>query len=642
MSHAVRRRRETLRPAYVVGQKLEAVAQLGGNVIEAAVREVGIAVKTMAAEVIERVEVELGALEARVAKVEKTTRSVIAIRGAQAREHEARASQAAAREREEKQLLSLWLNGFVMRLAPSTVLEEVDAVDFAFARYALNVAIAAPHTAQERMIAARVPTFLVGVVDGAIPKVAHSATASMVCGPALLALTHLSQREGPMRAAVAEADGVKVLVECVRRASQPPVLTHACRAIAALALDAPNRVRIAAAGGIGALVKLIEHARPPTLGARKDFASEEAELLSSRDDGVVITELVQEAALAALTNITLASQANRTMLVELDGAGPIVRCSLFALDGGPVRNAARAIANVAFRSAYTAARCLEARADRAMCTAITACDLLTDDAVVAASFRALANCAVDEASRSALAASQAPDLCVHAMRNATHVNILRNAANCAAAIAYDSLANKAIVAQLGIFAACRRVIDDFGRGALAATDAYAPAVYAACLAATTVLAFKANHLLFFDAGAVDAFAGFCLRTEHMPLLTVASMALARVAPTPMERWEAHAEDRPIPFVDRTQAPKALFRCSTWNFLRQAPPDWLQSAIATLKMTPDDLDAYNRTAARAAEPNLQGTELFPCDDVFEEVETPIDLDHIVAHSTALRDLSFRLY
>ena len=52
----------------------------------------------------------------------------------------------------------------------------------------------------------------------------------------------------------------------------------------------------------------------------------------------------------------------------------MVACALFARDGAPVRNAAQAIANVAYGSHFATAKCLMVRADVAVCAAISAAD----------------------------------------------------------------------------------------------------------------------------------------------------------------------------------------------------------------------------------------------------------------------------
>ena len=62
----------------------------------------------------------------------------------------------------------------------------------------------------------------------------------------------------------------------------------------------------------------------------------------------------------------------------------MVACALLARDGTPVRNAARAIANVAYGSHFAVAKCLIARADVAICSAISAVNLLQEESLLEA------------------------------------------------------------------------------------------------------------------------------------------------------------------------------------------------------------------------------------------------------------------
>ena len=78
------------------------------------------------------------------------------------------------------------------------------------------------------------------------------------------------------------------------------------------------------------------------------------------------------------------SEANRQLVAELGGIAPMVACALFARDGAPVRNAAQAIANVAYGSHFATAKCLMVRADVAVCAAISAADLLCEDSLLEA------------------------------------------------------------------------------------------------------------------------------------------------------------------------------------------------------------------------------------------------------------------
>lgn len=335
-----------------------------------------------------------------------------------------------------------------------------------------------------------------------------------------------------------------------------------------------------------------------------------------------------------------ASESNRQLIAELRGVPPIVACILFARSGSTVRNAAYAIANLAYRSNFTIARCMTERVDVAICAAIGATDYLREDRLLEAAYRALANLALGEVAQTGLAASDAMIWCVRGLFKCSYVHVLRAAAHATAAIAYKCRSNKARFAQLGALAACVRIVDEFGTGSLEHTEKYLSAVHAASLAVCTLLSFRPNHILFEDCCGVDTYSLLCHTTEHMELLTVGAMAIASVAPTALDRWEALSEGRLL-YFEQTSGLDALVRCAKWNFSRSEPPRWLEGTIRTLQMSRSQIQQLAHP--RRDELDHDGnTELFTREVLFEEVLAPIRSDHITSHSLELRDLVYRLF
>jgi len=336
------------------------------------------------------------------------------------------------------------------------------------------------------------------------------------------------------------------------------------------------------------------------------------------------------------------SEPNRQLVAELGGIEHIVSCVLFARHGGPVRNAAQAIANVAYGSHFSVARCIMARADVAICSAIGATDFLDEDRLLEAAYRALANMALDEAAQTGLASGDAMTWCVRGLQKCGYVHVLRAAAHATAAIAYKSRANKAQFAQLGALAACVRVVSEFGCGSLAHTRHYLSAVHATSLAACTLLSFSPNHLVFEDCYGIEMYTTLCETTEHLEILNVGAMVLASVAPSASGRWEAQAEGRTLHF-EKTAGLQALVRCEKWVFSNSSSPHWLHQAISALQMSPIQLDEVQAThQSSSGKLSAHDLELFPQEYLFEEVLALTTLDHIVTNSPDLRNLAFRLY
>jgi len=161
-------------PAQVVSRKLRALICTDPNSFwESARHEFGIALQSMSLELMDEVNATLGLVSQRISRLEQTTKSIIATRDAIARVREIEAGFAAEQERCEKSLLSQWLQIFVAPMpmarntCPNLGRGEIDAIDFAFCRYALNVAMSTLCVSPEKIVTSRVLCALISIIEGA-------------------------------------------------------------------------------------------------------------------------------------------------------------------------------------------------------------------------------------------------------------------------------------------------------------------------------------------------------------------------------------------------------------------------------------------------------------------------------------------
>lgn len=173
-------RRSDINYAHVVRRKLDSLSQDHDGLdifFEVARREFCIALQSMSLDLMDSLDRGLDSLGATLARLESSTRKVISTRDNHARAREIEATFSAEQERAEKTLLSMWLQGFVYRLPEAAAQSAhdhaqqvglgLDAVDFAFSRYALNIAISSSNVSKEKIISSRVPGIIVSMLDGA-------------------------------------------------------------------------------------------------------------------------------------------------------------------------------------------------------------------------------------------------------------------------------------------------------------------------------------------------------------------------------------------------------------------------------------------------------------------------------------------
>jgi len=195
-----------------------------------------------------------------------------------------RAAEVVDSERLEKKVLCQWLNGF---LAASSQELNLDPIDFAFARFALNMAVAADKVPVKKMLDAKVPAFLVGML---------TSTNDVVLGPSAIALAHLSLHD-TARVPIYEAGAVAHLVNQARTCPSPAVVTQCCKVLSSLATRLENRQRVAGEGGMAAMCELIAEATE-----FMDFPR--------------CTNGARAAAMGAMANFMFKSDANRKLLVS--------------------------------------------------------------------------------------------------------------------------------------------------------------------------------------------------------------------------------------------------------------------------------------------------------------------------------------
>jgi hypothetical protein len=230
-------------------------------------------------------------------------------------EAELRASEAIDGERLEKKVLCQWLNGF---LAASAQDLQLDPIDFAFARFALNMAVAADKVPVQKMLDARIPSFLVGML---------TSSNDVVLGPSAIALAHMSLHDAA-RIPIYESGAVPNLVRQARHCASAAVVTQVCKVLASLALRPENRQRVAGEGGMAAMCELIAEATE-----FMDFPR--------------CTNGARAAAMAAMANFMYKSDANRKLLVRSGACHP---------RGQPVPAASKLCPGGDFRSCRVVAR----------------------------------------------------------------------------------------------------------------------------------------------------------------------------------------------------------------------------------------------------------------------------------------------
>jgi hypothetical protein len=226
------------------------------------------------------------------------------------------------KEMRSKILVAQWTNYF---LALSDQI-RLDPITFTFARYSLNICICYGEVPAEYFSKANVHKQLVSFANF---------ESELIVGPAVMALSHLSLHHPDLRPAIASADAFPMILRLMVYSNSRPILINVCKLCASLALHYPNKACVVNTGCLHAILDLI-------LGSHKDF----------------VDENIQFACLCAVVNTVSGSDANRVLIVELNGIKPILDAIQMTSNNSIIHEALKALANISYCNAFAAGKVL--------------------------------------------------------------------------------------------------------------------------------------------------------------------------------------------------------------------------------------------------------------------------------------------
>ncbi|CAM9873374.1 unnamed protein product [Pylaiella littoralis] len=541
------------------------------------------------------------------------------------------AKRTADSEREEKATLCQWLNGF---LVSSSSEPQLSSMDFTFARFALNMAMASSRTEPEGMLRAGAPAFLVGMLSN---------SNDLVTGPAVLALSQMAHHEACQRA-LGLAGGVPPLVLLCFTSQSPAVLTQACVSLAQLARYAPNRSIIAGKGGIAGMVRLLE-------GFRKE-------------DRVTLQVIKQ--ALSTLVNVMFRSDANRGLAEECGAALPIITIMDAADDEGVLVQACLALANMAYGNQFAALRLLEAGADKGALDLIRDSDKTKHSDVMEAAFICLANLANNPLNQAHVGAGGSVDLALSVCQHCESPRVVRAAAVALCSLTLKNQANKTRCASLDAvpilldLTAAWGVADDVSSSrqsrserstAAAEEQAVAAAQAASCVA--ILMQHPTNALAMKRGGGLGQLTELIFDSEDSEVITATAKAIVVLLPEPEELLRTLRSGH-VSQAEEAGAQEALVRCREWAFGRRAPPSWLVygldllgSDVEALQVRLQQEGKTGGNGGRAGDekgvgPLRKPEEYFVSTDFFEERETVIPPDVTLAQDEDLGGMLFHVF
>ena len=306
---------------------------------------------------------KIGRLEARLEKAENTMMRYVSETKLIHDNELALAEVLVHKEMRSKVLMSQWTNYFLANSEQT----HLDPVTFTFCRYCLNICICYAEVDASYFLRANVHKQLVAF---------GNFDSELVSGPAVMALAHLSLHHPDMRSDIVLADALPMALRLLVHSNSKPILLNTCKMCASLALHFPNKSPMVNSGCLHILLDLI-------LGSNKDF----------------LDENIQYYSICSVVNIVSGSDANRVLMIELNGVKPLLDCLQMTSRDDTILECCKALANIAFCNPFASGKILTLGGDVVIVEILETSDILKHVPVIYTGFSSLSNICTSEATQ---------------------------------------------------------------------------------------------------------------------------------------------------------------------------------------------------------------------------------------------------
>jgi len=443
-----------------------------------------------------------------------------------------------------KTIMSQWTNSF---LAESDT-ETIDALSWGFSRFCLNIAMGWNEIPARAILQAGVHKSLCDLIKF---------KSELVIGPALMALVHISFHDD-LKPAITLANVLPTLIKLLVTSESKPILVQTCKLLASLALYFPNKVLITNSGNVHGLLDCI-------LGTNKE-----------------IDDRIAHAALQGMVNVVNGNDANRNLLVDLNGIKPILGILQHRSEPHLLIECVKCLGNIAFCNSFTAGAMLSLGADRLLVELLNGDDILSQSEIVFTALAALANICYGESTQSHIGSS--PDLVETALRiikYGTDLLVVGEAAMLLVGVMWKNQGNKILVAgKYAIPVLLDRILAHWDK----VDEANIDCLEKTCAAMACCLLYKTNLERFYVVNGLEQCVDICKKSSVQRVVAAISQVLVCCVPCPLDIVRWHDDEYTIPaekFAVLGVLKKAKF--SGFGHLPD-PPAWLQKGVVTLSMS----------------------------------------------------------
>lgn len=405
-----------------------------------------------------------------------------------------------------KTIMAQWTNKFLTQSNS----KQLDALTWAFARYSMNICLCWNDIAPKHFIQAGVHKALANYIKF---------KSELVIGPAMMALVHISIHPD-LKPAIVLADVLPTIIRLLVTSESKPILCQACKLLASLALHFPNKSLISNSGNLHGLLDLV-------LGNDKE-----------------INDAISLAALMGVVNSMQGHDANRMLIVDLNGIKPLLSTLQYTSNSDLILQCLRALANITYCNVFTAGTYLSLGGDRVVLTVLQTCNILTEDVIVHAAMASFANVCYGEATQSHIGASLGLiEAAVRVCEFAQHPYVVAEAAMLLLASMWRNQGNKA---RVNGYRGCEVLINRVVKHSQLVDDENLTCLEKCCLALSSLLLIVQARERFLVLGGLEKMVNICRQSTQQRIVAAISMVIVCLVPSPDDLLRFHDDEYPVP------------------------------------------------------------------------------------------------
>ena len=494
-----------------------------------------------------------------------------------------------------KSIMAQWTNSFLAQ----TKSRQLDGLTWAFARFSLNMCMCWNEVTPKHIIQAGVHKSLANFIKF---------KSELVVGPAMMALVHISIHP-ELKPAIVLADVLPTIIKLLVASESKPIMAQACKLLASLGLHFPNKSIISNSGNLHGLLDLV-------LGNDKE-----------------INDHVSHMALMGIVNVVQGNDANRMLIVDLNGIKPLTSVLEHSSNKDMILQAIRALANIVYCNAFTAGTYLTQGGDRVVLAILETSNILKQPTICHAALASIANVCYDSATQAHIGASAGiVEMAVRICEHARHPYVAGEAAMLLGAIMWGNVGNKGRVNNCqGVRVLLNRIINHSNVAEL--DDDNLSCIEQCCHALASLLLIVQGQDRFLKLNGLEEVVNIARKRNNQRLIAAISAVIVCLVPSPDELLRYHDEQFPVP-IETVKALPVLKKAKFVGYGHlPSPPLWLNKAVLYLSMTDEGLNCQDKWNKEEFVDKLT---------YFKEFTSEILPDVAVMENRSFRGLVFSVY